>query len=202
MGAAARRASGGRLLGVLPPRVRRSGAAGDPAWAAVALVRGEAVDDEQVVPGAAGAPYTPGLMALRVGPLLERAVRALGSTPDVLLLDGTGRDHPRRAGLALQLGAELDVPTVGVTHRPLLATGSWPAGERGASAPLRIDGEPVSAWLRTRPGTRPLAVHPGWRTDLDTAVEVVLRATTHHRTPEPLRLARHRARMERHAYRK
>ena len=178
------------------------GAAGDPAWAAAVLLCAGRVLDEQVATGAAGAPYTPGLMALRVGPLLERVLQGLSAPYDVLLLDGTGRDHPRRAGLALHLGAELDVPTVGVTHRPLLATGSWPTDERGASAPLRIDGETVSAWLRTRAGTRPLAVHPGWRTDLDTAVELVLRATTHHRTPEPLRLARHRARMARHADRK
>jgi hypothetical protein len=55
------------------------------------------------------------------GPLLEAAVRALPAQPDVLLVDATGRDHPRRGGLALHLGAALDLPTVGVTHRPPVA---------------------------------------------------------------------------------
>jgi deoxyribonuclease V len=111
----------------------------------------------------------------------------------VLLVDGTGRDHPRRAGLALHLGAELGVPTIGVTHRPLLARGDWPPDEAAATTPLRLDGEVVGAWVRSRAGTRPVAVHPGWRTDVETAVEVVRRLSIR-RTPEPLRAARHAAR--------
>jgi deoxyinosine 3'endonuclease (endonuclease V) len=43
-------------------------------------------------------------------------VRALPRRADVLLVDATGRDHPRRAGLALQLGVVLDVPTVRITQ--------------------------------------------------------------------------------------
>ena len=52
----------------------------------------------------------------------------------------------------------------------------------------------MAAWLRTRAGTRPLVVHPGWATDLGTAVDLVLGATTRRRTPEPLRRARQTAR--------
>lgn len=163
---------------------------GDAAWAAAV-----AGDAESVVTGTAPAPYEPGLLALREGPLLEAAVRA--AMPDVLLVDATGRDHPRRAGLALHLGAVLDLPTVGVTHRPLLATGAWPNDVRGASSPLLLDDEPVGAWLRTRRGTRPLAVHPAWRTTSDVAIHVVLAALGRHRTPEPLRRARHLARLAR-----
>jgi deoxyribonuclease V len=144
--------------------------------------------------GAAGAPYEPGLLALREGPLLEAAVRALPVAPDVLLVDASGRDHPRRAGLAVHLGVLLDVPTVGVTHRPLLATGTTPAAERGATSPLTIDAEVVGCWLRTRADARPLAVHPGWRTDLDTAVAVVLANAGRARTPESVRAARGLAR--------
>jgi deoxyribonuclease V len=164
------------------------GRADDPAWAA-ACAGGE----EVVVPGRAAAPYEPGLLALREGALLEAAVRALPRPPDIVLVDATGRDHPRRAGLALQLGAVLDVPTVGVTHRPLVAEGGWPPDVRGARSPLVHDGELVGCWLRTRTGTRPLAVHAAWRVDPDTAAEVVL-STCRARTPEPLRRARRRAR--------
>ena len=164
------------------------GRAGDPAWAAACIGRGTIV-----VPGRAGAPYEPGLLALREGALLEAVVRALPERPDVLLVDATGRDHPRRAGLALQLGAVLELPTVGVTHRPLVAEGEWPAEERGARSPLRLGDELVGYWLRTRTCTRPLAVHAAWRTDPKTAADVVMSAS-HARTPEPLRRARRRAR--------
>jgi len=177
-----------------------TGAAGDPAWAAAALTRqGRRQSAAVVVTGAAGGPYLAGLLAMREGALLEAAVRALPFPPQVLLVDGTGRDHPRRAGLALHLGAALDLPTVGVTHRPLLATGDWPGPERGDASPLLLDGDLVGYWLRTRPGARPLAVHAAWQTDPDRAVEVVLAATRRPRTPEPLRAARRAARRARAA---
>ncbi len=52
------------------------GTAGDPGWAAAV-----AGADWAVVTGELGAPYAPGLLALRVGVLLERAVRALATLP-------------------------------------------------------------------------------------------------------------------------
>jgi deoxyribonuclease V len=152
---------------------------------------------ESVVTGAAGAPYEAGLLALREGPLLQAAVEALAVVPDVLLVDATGRDHPRRAGLALQLGAALALPSVGVTQRPLLAAGGRPLDTRGAHSTLSLEGEAVGAWVRTRRGARPVAVHAAWRTDIDAAVAVVMAATRRHRTPEPLRRARRKARTAR-----
>jgi deoxyribonuclease V len=168
------------------------GAAGDPGWAGAV-----AADRRSIATGTAGAAYEPGLLALREGPLLEAAVRQLGILPDVMLVNATGRDHPRGAGLAFHLGAVLDLPTVGVTHRTLLAEGAWPADERGATSPLRLDGRLVGYWLRTRAGTRPLAIHAGWRTGPETAAALVLRTTTSLRTPAPLREARRLARTAR-----
>jgi deoxyribonuclease V len=160
-------------------------------------MEGRKVVDRHVTVGATGAAYTPGLLALRMGPLMEEVVRGLSLRPDVLLLDASGRDHPRRAGLALHLGAVLDLPTIGITHRPLLAEGEWPEDRRSATSPVRVDDDDVGCWMRTRPGVRPLVVHPGWAVDLATAVEVVASTTGWRRTPEPLRQARHLARRAR-----
>jgi Endonuclease V len=104
----------------------------------------------------------------------------------VLLVNATGRDHPRRAGLALQLWFVLDLPTVGLTHCTLLAAGEWPPDEPGARAPLLLAGERVGYWLRSKAGARPLAVHAAWRIDPEAAAEVVLATTGWARTPEPL----------------
>ena len=180
------------------------GHSGDHAHVGAAAVRDDIELARVVVEGVAGAAYAPGLLAAREGAMLEAAVRALlatGVQPDVLLIDATGRDHPRRAGLALHLGAKLGLPSVGVTHRPLLATGPEPADEAGAWSELVIDGDVVGRWLRTRRGVRPLAIHAGWRTDPDTAIAVTGRVTGAARTPEPLRLARTAAREARSAAR-
>jgi deoxyribonuclease V len=179
------------------------GHAGDRAWAAAVTAfppsgRTFHVEEEVVIAGTAGAAYLPGLLALREGALLSEAVQSLGRRPDLLLVDATGRDHPRRAGLALHLGALADIPTVGVTHRPLYATGPQPAQRRGASTSLLLAGEEVARWICTRTGARPVVAHAGWRTDPGTAAEVVLAASTQAgRAPIPLREARRVARESR-----
>jgi deoxyribonuclease V len=168
------------------------GGAGDMAWAAAA-----APPEHATAQGITGGEYRPGLLARRAGPILEQAVRNLATKPDVLIIDATGRDHPRRAGLAVHLGAQLEIPTIGVTHRTLQARGEWPEPERGAHSPLTLDGDVVGAWLRIQPKARPIAVHAGWRTDAETAVDVVMRVASKVRTPEPLRQARRLARRQR-----
>jgi deoxyribonuclease V len=158
------------------------GAAGDQAWAAAVTMEAGRLLASAIVPGRLAAPYEPGFLALRQGPLLEAAVRSLQIRPDVLLVNATGGDHPRRAGLALHLGAVLELPSVGVTDRPLL-----PEAERlGLARPLARGGRPV--W-----------VSAGWRTDLETAVSVVAALTRGARTPGPLREARRLARRARSA---
>jgi deoxyribonuclease V len=175
------------------------GAAGDPGWAAACLFTPSGERLIRVIRGLAGAGYEPGLLALRDSELLETALRRLRLVPHLLVVNATGRDHPRRAGLALQLGARLDVPSIGVTNRPLLATGPVPEDTRGAASPLRIGSEVVAHWVRTRRGTRPLVAHAGWRTDADDAVELLLELTPRWRTPVVLRCARQEARQARAA---
>ncbi|MCH8205438.1 MAG: endonuclease V [Chloroflexi bacterium] len=182
---------------VFPRGLSGPGAAGDPAVASAVVVREGRTTAETTTKGQAGAPYEPGLLFLREGAVLHEAVSRLRERVDVLMVNGTGLDHPRRAGLALHLGAVLGLPTVGVTHRPLCADGPWPEEEMGSMRPLLLDGDTVGYWLRTRRGARPLAVHAGWKTDAGTAVEVVMAVAGRSRTPEPLRLARRLARSAR-----
>ena len=180
---------------------RRSGHAGEPGFAAaitLALGAGPATEIAgAAVPGTLGGGFTSGLLALREGPLLEAAVRALAVPPDVVLVHAAGRDHPRGAGLALMLGAALGLPTVGVTSRPLVARGELPEDAPGARSALVLAGEAVGCWIRTRVGTRPLVAHAAWRTTPEVAAEVLLRAMDEARMPEPIRRARERARNER-----
>jgi deoxyribonuclease V len=197
------------------------GAAGDRGWAAAVtwMLRPEApggarkgdsalkgsgpglprqakdVAEQLVVAGTVAAAYQPGFLALREGPLLAEAVSSLRNPPDVLLVDATGQDHPRKAGLAVHLGVILDVPTVGVTHRPLVASGNVPVLERGAMSPLSIGASVVAYWVCTRSSARPVVAHAGWRTTPATAAALVLACSSEAaRTPIPLVEARRAAR--------
>jgi deoxyribonuclease V len=95
--------------------------------------------------------YVPGLLALREGPVLASAVATLEPAPDVLLVDASGADHPRRAGLAVHLGWALGLPTVGITRRPLRARGEGAGLVRGQWSPLTLDGDVVAS-VCTRTG--------------------------------------------------
>ena len=183
---------------VVFPRGRSGpGAEGDAATAAAVIVRDGRATATRIVHGHAGAPYAAGLLYLREGQVLEGVVRQLPDRPDVLVVNGTGLDHPRYAGMAMHLGYLRDLPTVGVTHRPLCAEGSWPDDEKGSISPLTHNGQIVGYWVSTRSGARPLVAHAGWKTSPETAAKVVLSTTTRFRTPEPLRLARQLARATR-----
>ncbi|HEU4384155.1 MAG TPA: endonuclease V [Anaeromyxobacteraceae bacterium] len=173
------------------------GAAGEPAFAAAALWRDGRPLAWAALSAPAPAAFEFGRLALREGPLLEAAVRRLPERPEVLLVHGGGRDHPRGCGLAVVVGALLDLPTAGVTGEPLRASGASPAGPAGSLSPLFLGGNLVGVWVRTRRGARPVVAHAGWRVAPESAAALVLACARGRRLPEPLRLALEAARLER-----
>ena len=77
----------------------------------------------------------------------------LAEPPDVLLLDGTGRDHPRRCGLAVHLGAVLDLP---IRWASPIAP-SWPTalGRPTRTAPRRRCASTSQPARRSADGSAP-----------------------------------------------
>jgi deoxyribonuclease V len=134
-------------------------------------------------------PYVPGLLGFREVPCLVEAYGKLSREPDLMLVDGQGLAHPRGFGVATHLGVELDRPTIGCAKSLLCGEFREPGPRRGASTRLLHRGELIGRVVRTREGVRPLIVSIGHRTDLETAVRLVLRATRGFRLPEPIRAA-------------
>ncbi|BCU68181.1 endonuclease V [Sulfolobales archaeon HS-7] len=62
-------------------------------------------------------PYRTGLLSFREGPLLFESLREKDC--DVILVDGHGLTHPRKAGLATTLGVILKKPVIGVAKSKL-----------------------------------------------------------------------------------
>jgi len=134
-------------------------------------------------------PYVPGLLSFREAPAALAALARLSSLPDVLIVDGHGRAHPRRFGLACHLGVLLDLPVIGCA-KSILVGDALPLGEtRGCTARILDNGEVIGRVLRTRTGVKPVYISVGHRVDLESAVRLVLRCTTYYRLPEPLRRA-------------
>lgn len=116
---------------------------GDLARAAVAVLRlpDLATVEEVALEQPVEADYVPGSFALRELPPLRAALARLRVRPDVLLCDGHGVAHPRRCGLASQLGVELGLRTIGCAKTPLVGRHGPLGGARGSTADLVDEGE-------------------------------------------------------------
>ena len=134
-------------------------------------------------------PYVPGLLSFRECPALMAALECLRRDPDLILVDGQGRAHPRRFGIACHLGLLADTPTIGCAKSRLCGCHEEPPSHRGAQVPLQEDGKIIGAVVRTRERVKPLFISVGHAIRLDQAVEYVLACGQRYRLPEPARLA-------------
>jgi deoxyribonuclease V len=147
-------------------------------------------------------PYISTYLSFREIPILLDLldeVRAAGRMSEVLLVDGSGILHHRRAGIASHLGVVASIPTIGVTKKLLCGSvnieGMGPGESRpvvhgisgGADIPVCREERPIGIALRPTAGSRrPIFVSPGHRVDLPFCEQVVRRLLAGRRLPEPL----------------
>ena len=134
-------------------------------------------------------PYVPGLLSFRELPVVLQALGRLQQAPDLLLVDGQGRAHPRRFGIACHLGVLTGLPSIGVAKTRLIGEHAVVPDRRGAWVPLRDRGEVIGAVLRSRVGVTPIYVSVGHRVSLERAVDWVMACITRYRLPQTTRAA-------------
>jgi len=147
------------------------------------------VRDISVAEGAIDFPYIPGLLSFREAPLALQAWRGLETRPDLLMVDGQGLAHPRRLGIASHLGLLLNIPSIGCAKSRLIGTHDSLPEEAGSYSLLMENDEVIGAVVRTKHAVKPLYVSIGHRTDLDSAIRLVLNCCQGFRLPQPTRLA-------------
>jgi deoxyribonuclease V len=134
-------------------------------------------------------PYIPGLLSFREIPVILSAVDKIKIVPDLLIVDGHGVAHPRRFGLACHLGVLLGIPTIGCGKSILVGKHGNLGDDRGCFTDLIDDGEVIGMVLRTRVRVKPVYISVGHRTDLTSAVQLILKCGGGFRLPEPIRWA-------------
>lgn len=134
-------------------------------------------------------PYVPGLLAFREAKTIIDALKKLKISPDVILVDGQGIAHPEGIGIASHIGVVMNIPTVGCAKSRLVGDYVEPGPAKGDWSYLYYRGAEVGAVLRTRSKVKPLFISPGHLTDIESAVEIVMRCVSGYRIPEPLRMA-------------
>jgi deoxyribonuclease V len=147
-------------------------------------------------------PYVPGLLSFRESPILLAAFARLHTEPDLILIDGHGRAHPRLFGIACHIGVLFDKPTIGCAKSLLVGDYEEPPARAGSASPLIFHNQPVGMVLRTREGVKPIFVTQGHRVSLRTAVRLVSACVDGFRIPKPTREADHYVGELRRAYQK
>lgn len=138
-------------------------------------------------------PYISGFLAFREVPNLVRAYQKLQQEPDLIMVDGHGIAHPRRLGIASQLGVLLNKPTLGVAKKVLTGKYEEPPLVKGSMMPLLHQKEHIGNVICTKDKVKPVFVSPGHFMDLESATSIVLQTAVKHKLPEPTRLADHYA---------
>lgn len=150
-------------------------------------------------------PYIPGFLAFREGQAVVASLMELPVDPDVVLVDGSGRIHPRQAGLATHVGVTLDLPTVGVAKSLLCGELREPVDklEEGDRVAIHAgeevdaqDDEIIGYAVQTKQYSEssstyinPLYVSPGHRVDAESAACLVLNSCEGYKLPQSLRRA-------------
>ncbi|MBA2117606.1 endonuclease V [Bremerella alba] len=157
-------------------------------------VDGKTTIGTQTYVGAAEFPYITGYLAFREIPLhlnLLADMQVAGTLPDVLLVDGNGRLHPRRMGIATMLGGLAGIPTIGVAKKlicgvlrvPELRVGKWEPIVVSKDQPDEILGYAIVPHTKTK---HPIYVSRGFGVDDQAMLEIVERCLNGHRSPEPI----------------
>jgi deoxyribonuclease V len=132
-------------------------------------------------------PYITSFLSFRELPVhveILRQVREAGRMADVLMVDGTGILHPRRAGIASHLGVLADLPTIGVSKKRLFGQVDCTGLAPGESRPVSIDEEPCGVALRPTAGSlRPIFISPGHRMSVRLAEQLVRDSLVGRRLP-------------------
>ncbi|UCG61799.1 MAG: endonuclease V [Candidatus Zixiibacteriota bacterium] len=134
-------------------------------------------------------PYIPGLFFYREGPTILKALSKLESEPDVVIVHGHGIAHPRRCGIASQVGVVLSKPTIGCARRMLCGYHRPVAPSKGSFQPMTLKSKEIGLVYRSKENVKPIFISPGHMCNLQQARDIVVRSLRGYRLPEPLRLA-------------
>ena len=159
----------------------------DKGYVGVVVIERESgkVVEEASWTGKISFPYIPGLLSLREVPGMLEAFAKLKNVPDLVIVDGNGKIHPRRFGLACHIGVCLDIPTIGCAKTPFIGEHQELENECGSSAPVYDKGELLGVAVRTQENATPLYISVGHRFSLDLAVKIAV-SLTHKGNRHPL----------------
>lgn len=123
-------------------------------------------------------PYISGFLSYREADIELSTIRKLKTKFDLLFVDGNGILHHRKAGEAVKLGIELNIPTIGVAKSYYMIDNikyKEPDRYKGAYTDIKINDEILGRVVRTKTDGRYVFVSVGNKITLEDSVYWVLK---------------------------
>ncbi|MCS7386917.1 MAG: endonuclease V [archaeon GB-1867-005] len=145
------------------------------------------VVEESVISCEVEFPYVPGFLAFRELRPIVLALKKLRRNPDLILVDGHGRAHPRFFGLACHVGLAVDTPSIGVAKKKLCGEILLSSPIQSNVYPILLKGKVLGAAIQVK--SKFIYVSIGHKISLNSAIKVVSQCISHQSVPEPIRVA-------------
>ncbi|MGC8542720.1 MAG: endonuclease V [Vulcanisaeta sp.] len=133
-------------------------------------------------------PYVPTLLSFRELKPVVNAYLRLRRKPHVVLIDGHGKAHPFRLGIASHFGVCMNVPTIGVAKSLLYGKASNDEGPI-----LDPNTNEIIGWVIRCAPSKPTYISVGHGITLDTAINLVRRLCAGSQMPIPILHSHNRA---------
>uniref|UniRef100_A0A7V4E4E2 Endonuclease V n=1 Tax=candidate division WOR-3 bacterium TaxID=2052148 RepID=A0A7V4E4E2_UNCW3 len=144
--------------------------------------------EEVIIKDKVDFPYLPEFLSYRELKFIIKAYEQIKRKPDIILIDGQGILHPRRAGIATHFGVIVNKPTIGVAKSLLIGEIKGELKkERFAYLPIFLNNEISGYVLRSKEKVKPIYISPGNLITKEKALEIVINCCKKYRLPEPLR---------------
>lgn len=169
------------------------------AYVAVEVASGDTVFEHSVA-SRIEFPYINGYLTFRELPALLtllQEVRQRTSLAAVILVDGTGRLHPRQCGLAVAVSVCGGCTTIGVAKHQLCGRLSPDHLVEGCPA-IRLESQSVGAALSRGSRRQTAFISPGSGLDLSSAIRIVQATWWAERSPRPIARADALSRQQAH----
>ncbi len=172
----------------------------DRAVAAAVLVDGAtgSVLHQVSIEHAVRFPYISGFLTFRELPAMIAACKALPQSPEVVMVDGQGRLHPHRGGVATGFAAATGWPTIGIAKSLLCGTiESVELPEYGSLVRrILLDGAHLGFAVRASTQHAPVYVSVGGWLSLENALDITRSLLGRTRLPLPTHLADRKTKAE------
>ena len=136
--------------------------------------------------------YIPGFLSLRRKLPVVAAINHFTNKFDVVMIEGAGRQHPRKYGLACEIGVEENIPVIGIITHSLWGEIDYRNSTEYSdctSFPVYDGDDKIAYFVRKKKNKRGIFVSVGNNISLNSALKIIISILIY-RIPEPLRLAK------------